>query len=329
MRLMKKGLFLLLTLSSFAGLIASTPEFDACKQKADGGDVGAMWEIAVALERGDGTFENPELAVQYYKKAGSKGHRAACQRLAYFYENGIHVSRNEDAAVYWRIRANIDFSVKMTDAVNTESYTPSFGGSPAGQKEDESEVVPESEFDAFPDLDELVQEYENLEIPPEESDADEGGSGGIASSHADSVPVGSEMDEPGSSADGSGSIPDAQGDPAGAPIQKQGGEVDGFASEDGTDGSALPLGDGPGGGSDGEGKTVPPAAGDPEDVLPEIVQEEELPSEELPDIEEPLITKRGLVLLLLIVIFGLALVYLLYDFIKEKLTKSKDEFQHF
>lgn len=64
-----------------------------------------MYELAVALYMGDGTVEDPALAVNYFKKAADLGHLGAAYMLAECYLDGVGVQRDRVKALEWLVTA--------------------------------------------------------------------------------------------------------------------------------------------------------------------------------------------------------------------------------
>jgi TPR repeat protein len=64
-----------------------------------------MYELAVALYMGDGTVEDPSLAVKYLKKAADLGHSGAAYLLVDCYLEGVGTERNRGKALEWLMAA--------------------------------------------------------------------------------------------------------------------------------------------------------------------------------------------------------------------------------
>lgn len=151
--------------------IAAPVTADELKKRADAGDVSAMRQFAGALERGEGVSKNVSLAIQYYKKAGSKGDKFACERLASFYETGTNLPQNSRAASYWTEHARGRKTVQTThkneetklikltgETAGTETGT---GGNSASEAASSDAAPPPM----FAPVEELVKAYDDIKLP--------------------------------------------------------------------------------------------------------------------------------------------------------------------
>ena len=64
-----------------------------------------MYELGVALYMGDGTVEDPNQAVRYFRAAADLGHSGAAYLLADCYLDGVGVQRNRGKAFEWLMTA--------------------------------------------------------------------------------------------------------------------------------------------------------------------------------------------------------------------------------
>jgi TPR repeat protein len=71
------------------------------QNQAQAGDVGAELRLAYAYEEGKGVPRDERIALSWYRKAAESGNAAAQNRLGEMYRGGVGVPENKQAAVRW------------------------------------------------------------------------------------------------------------------------------------------------------------------------------------------------------------------------------------
>lgn len=87
------------------------------RKAADAGDEWAMWNLAVQLEKGEGTPKNPQLALEWYKESAKKGNATAMYDVGRCYLSGIGASENQTYAFEWYFQAAENGSPEGMNAV--------------------------------------------------------------------------------------------------------------------------------------------------------------------------------------------------------------------
>ena len=85
--------------------VSGVIEIDELTTIASGGDIEAQYCLGVALHDGKGVERNPTKAIEWYEKAGEKGHYASQYWLCLMYKDGIGAKVSSLEARYWCQRA--------------------------------------------------------------------------------------------------------------------------------------------------------------------------------------------------------------------------------
>ena len=80
-------------------------EIDELTTVARDGDIEAQYCLGVALHDGKGVARDPTKAIEWYEKAGEKGHYSSQYWLCLMYKDGIGASVSSLEAKYWCQRA--------------------------------------------------------------------------------------------------------------------------------------------------------------------------------------------------------------------------------
>jgi len=83
----------------------SHADISILRTKAEAGDAVAQFQLGKAYETGNGTPQNDELAVNWYRKAAEQGNPAAENSLGVMFRLGRGVEKNQEEAVRWYRKA--------------------------------------------------------------------------------------------------------------------------------------------------------------------------------------------------------------------------------
>uniref|UniRef100_A0A7S3GBP6 Uncharacterized protein n=1 Tax=Palpitomonas bilix TaxID=652834 RepID=A0A7S3GBP6_9EUKA len=90
---------------SLAPLPKATKGEKSLLQRADEGDVEALNEMGLRLERGEGAPVNLALAAKYFSDAAAKGHADGCYNYGVALFKGRGVCKDAEGALKWFIEA--------------------------------------------------------------------------------------------------------------------------------------------------------------------------------------------------------------------------------
>jgi serine/threonine protein kinase len=79
--------------------------FKQCRARAEGGDVGAQYDLGMKYSYGQGTKRNEAAAFEWLEKAATRGHLVAQNRLGIMLTRGAGVKKDEAAGARWLRKA--------------------------------------------------------------------------------------------------------------------------------------------------------------------------------------------------------------------------------
>ena len=94
-----------LNCSNLSLVICIEEETKNLKKLAEQGDVLAQYNLSLIYYNEEGTKENLELTVYWYRKSAKQGYAFAQYNLSMLYYNGVGIERNLELAFYWMQRS--------------------------------------------------------------------------------------------------------------------------------------------------------------------------------------------------------------------------------